>query len=62
MTRGTETPKNRDEVCECDDEQPETKVNLETDDTYDLSFPLQKETGEDVDGCLLKDVVGRTVL
>jgi hypothetical protein len=43
-------------------EEPEAKVTLEAGETYELPFPLQKETDEDVDGWLLKDGGGRTFL
>jgi hypothetical protein len=43
-------------------EEPEAKVTLSAGDVYNLPFPLQKEAGEDVDGWLLKDSKGVTVL
>jgi superfamily II DNA or RNA helicase len=37
-------------------------VTLAAGETYELPFPLQKEAGEDMDGWLLKDGGGKTVL
>ena len=43
-------------------EEPQGAVTLSAGETYELPFPLQKEAGENVDGWLLKDGGGRTVL
>jgi len=42
--------------------EPQSSVVLLAGETYELPFPLQKEPGEGVDGWLLRDGFGKTVL
>jgi len=44
------------------DEEPEDLVTLQSGESYELPYPLQKDEGESEDGWALKDANGKTVL
>ena len=49
-------------VSDKGNEEPEDEVEIGSGEEWELSYPLEKEEGEEEDGWVLKDVNGRTVL
>ena len=43
-------------------EEPKDLVELKSGDDFELPIPLRKEAGEEDDGWVIKDKMGKTVL
>ena len=49
-------------ITDTGEEEPEDRLALKFDESFELPFPLQKEAGEEEDGWSFKDDYGKTFL